>query len=88
MEPLSFGLPVIVGPHHTNNREACEFQNILLSAETSAVTVARNSDEMIRHLHLLKKIQSPHPKILQKVQQNSGASEPVLNFIALNIFHL
>lgn len=88
MEPLSFGLPVLVGPYHTNNREACEFQNILLSAETSAVTVVSNSDEMIKQLDLLKKIQSPHPKILQKVEQNSDASEPVLNFIALNIFHL
>jgi 3-deoxy-D-manno-octulosonic-acid transferase len=88
MEPLSFGLPVLVGPYHLNNREACDFQNVLLTAETSAAMVSHNSDEMIKQLRLIKNISSPHHKILQKVEQCSGASEPVLNFIALNIFHL
>lgn len=88
MEPLSFGLPVVVGPYHLNNREACDFQNILLTAETSAVMVSHNSDEMIKQLRLLKSVTTPHQKILQKIDQCSGASEPVLNFIALNIFHL
>lgn len=45
MEALGAGLPTFVGPLHTNNREAIEFQHVMV-AELPAVTVARDASQL------------------------------------------
>lgn len=47
MEPLAAGNLVLVGPHHTNNREALEFKKYLLTNKLPiyGVTAIRNTNE-------------------------------------------
>lgn len=46
MEPLGAGKIVIVGPHHTNNREAVEFYELVLFEDIRAVNIVNNSQEL------------------------------------------
>lgn len=75
MEPLSAGLQVMVGPHHLNNREALQFQYLILEPGYFAVHVVQNSSDI--QMVMAKVIDSslkPHPEILHKVQACSGAT--------------
>lgn len=77
MEALGAGAMTFVGPHHTNNREAIEFQSIQIGAHP-AVQVARNSSELRTQIETL--LQEPgqlplrHHELKRVFQSRLGAS--------------
>ncbi len=81
MEPLCAGLPVLVGPYHTNNREALQFQHLLLEPGFFAVNLVQSSKDFEEILARSLKIRTPNPKILAKVQELSGASSLITDWV-------
>lgn len=81
MEPLCAGLPVLVGPFCTNNREALQFQHLLLEPGFFAVNVIQNSRDLDERLSQSLTITTPHPLILQKVRSLSGASSLITDWV-------
>lgn len=81
MEPLCVGLPVLVGPKHTNNREALQFQHVILEPGFFAVNVMQNSRDFQESLSRCLKISTPSPKILQKIQDLSGGSTKIADWV-------
>lgn len=85
MEPLAAGLPVFVGPYHTNNREALQFQHISTDVLPSLVRCAQNEKEF--HHILTETIQTleSNPKtqeaIKNEVNKKSGATKHILEWI-------
>lgn len=78
MEPLAAGLPVFVGPHHQNNREALQFQHYT-EADLSAVMEIKRSDDLPYFIQKLE----PHlpnlkSKIHQKIIEKSGATDKLI----------
>jgi 3-deoxy-D-manno-octulosonic-acid transferase len=59
MESLGAGVPAFVGPHHQNNREAVDFQNIyaeIAGNKLSFVTVVRSQQELYKHWSQIKNL--------------------------------
>ncbi len=56
MEPLAAGCPTIVGPLHTNNREAVSFQSLLTPSGLPSVLVASDTDDFAKKLKLLSEL--------------------------------
>ena len=56
MEPLAAGCPTIVGPLHTNNREAVSFQSLITPSGLPSVLVASDSDDFAKKLKLLSEL--------------------------------
>lgn len=87
MEPLAAGLPVIVGPHHKNNREAIEFQKIKLSnAPLFAVETIHNSAEILNYVE--QKISfntafNTREILCSEVQRRAQATAKLLDVIGL-----
>lgn len=84
MEPLSAGLPVIIGPFFHNNREAMLFQRVLIDQSLSCVTEVRDAQEFQKTLQLvLETLQdmSPREWIQKKVQERAGASKAAADWI-------
>ncbi len=82
MEPLCAGLPVLVGPYHLNNREAFQFQHVLLSPPgLFAVNVVQSSEDIRAILELSKSVATPQAALLTKVQQCSGATLSLLAWV-------
>lgn len=79
MEPFAAGLPVIVGPHYQNNREAQEFmrENNLFIRSVST------SDDFLESLLELKKQLSPEltNKIKNSVTSKAGGSKRVVKWL-------
>ena len=96
MEPLAAGLPTLVGPFHSNNREALHFQNIRLKTANfskgkslSIVTVIRDSDELKNKLQFLLNEHGKWPEqwpivkqeIQQKISEKTGATKKLMEQI-------
>lgn len=84
MEPLAAGLPTIVGPKHTNNREAIEFQKIILpSVGHPAVICVHNSIELTSALEkILPCLNSTlRANICDEVKKKSGQSKVIYDWI-------
>lgn len=56
MEPLAAGCPTLVGPLHTNNREAVSFQSLLTPSGLPSVLVAYDAEDFARKLKLLSEL--------------------------------
>lgn len=93
MEPLAAGLITFVGPHHTNNREALEFQTLPLrktiaDAPTLSMVVAANSGfELAQWLEdawqLLRAedAESIRDQIRGEVAKRGGATNAILTWL-------
>lgn len=85
MEPLAAGLPTLVGPRHTNNREAVEFQKILINTtpRQTAVTCVSNSTEMRSALENILTCLNPmlRANIRSAVEQKTGQSIFIYNWV-------
>lgn len=78
MEPLAAGLPVLVGPHHLNNREALEFQANDWAAG-KIVRVVRNEKDFMSALD--DKQWGPSEDIKSQIRKRGGATDSVLSWI-------
>lgn len=85
MEPLCVGLPVLVGPYHTNNREALQFQNTLVSPGFFAVNVIQNSGDLEKALYQILELETPHPAVLKKTKESSQATEKIMMWLSQNL---
>lgn len=81
MEPLAAGLPVLVGPHHVNNREALQFQGIKLANGDTAVRMVNNSAELSAKLRQWKSAGPVKAELTGVVSGLSGASAHVVNWV-------
>lgn len=82
MEPLSAGLQVMVGPYHENNREALQFQYLILEPGLFAVQVVQNAPEIEFVMSKVLSSQTrSHPQILQKVESSSGSTARLITWI-------
>lgn len=80
MEPLSHGLPVAVGPLHTNNREACDFQK-LQWGDSSPVTVVHSATELKSWLDQILTKGFDHTRLKREVESRTGGTQAVMTFI-------
>jgi 3-deoxy-D-manno-octulosonic-acid transferase len=90
MEPLAAGLPVLVGPHYQNNREAIEFSRITVN-ELLLVTRVQTSedfDDFIKKYHHLSREQkiSLRNEIRSQILARTGATEKILSWVKANAF--
>ena len=82
MEPLSAGIQVMVGPYHHNNREALQFQYLILGPGNFAVQPVQNAAEIEILMQKALSFQGRvHDEILLKVKQSSGATERLIQWI-------
>lgn len=86
MEALVTGCPTFVGPCHSNNREAIEFQKVNLgSSQFSAVTATHSGPELREKIEqiVLEKNNWPQwrNQIRQEVEKKLGASEKVVQWV-------
>lgn len=81
MEPLCVGLPVAVGPYHRNNREALSFQHVILGPGFFAVNVVQNARDLQDLMARVLVAPTPHPVILQRVRESSGATERLMDWM-------
>jgi 3-deoxy-D-manno-octulosonic-acid transferase len=88
MEPLSVGLPIIVGPHHTNNREAMQFKNINISKNLKAVTSVNSSIEFkdaLSKLLSLSGLQTQiQESIIKEVETRAEATNQIIAWYRAN----
>lgn len=90
MEPLAAGLPVLVGPHYENNREAIEFSAIFVN-ELQMVTPIQTSehfDDFIEKYNSLSREQkiSLRNKIKRQILARTGATEKILSWVRSTAF--
>jgi len=85
MEPLAAGLPAFVGPFHTNNREAIEFQSVYLANHLPAVQSANTADELKNKiatwLQQTDSFAENRKLIKQEVEKRQGASQHVIDWV-------
>jgi 3-deoxy-D-manno-octulosonic-acid transferase len=82
MEPLAAGLPVLIGPHHFNNREALVFQKISFD-DQAAVSVVRSEEELAKKLtELLDGVSDSFASMLiEELQGRSLATRAVVDWV-------
>jgi 3-deoxy-D-manno-octulosonic-acid transferase len=81
MEPLCVGLPVCVGPWHRNNREALQFQQVILKPGLFAVNVIQNAGDLKSVMTASISTPVPAPALQAKIQESSGATARVLQWL-------
>lgn len=82
MEPLCVGMQVLVGPYHYNNREAIQFQYLILGPGLFAVQVVQNSEEIKNVMTAqISHFETTQLKILNRVSQCSGATERLSSWV-------
>lgn len=86
MEPLAAGCITLVGPDHLNNREAIEFQSVVIAInECSAVLSAQNTSDLQIKLKLaietLTASADIKSAITSEVRKRGGATASVVSWI-------
>lgn len=81
MEPLCLAIPVLLGPFHSNNREALKFQNFLLEPGVFAVNVVRNSREMIELAPKILGLPIPAIKLQQQILKEQHSTDKILSWL-------
>lgn len=83
MEPLAAGLYTLVGPYHSNNREAIEFQSHFI-AKNSLVSEVLDSSEIHQQIKKIKDLNlTPAKNLIQaEVKKRMGASESLLKYLS------
>ena len=81
MEALAAGLPVMVGPHHQNNREALFYQKKNFSSGM-VVQVVHSSDDVLVLLQRMKKQHYRWPQVKEEIRleisKNKNSTQRVL----------
>ncbi|HMN67339.1 MAG TPA: glycosyltransferase N-terminal domain-containing protein [Bdellovibrionales bacterium] len=79
MEGLGAGLPTIVGPYHLGNREAVDFQNVIVGP-TPAVLVAWSSGDLSAHVERLLSLNlsDVRARLRAETRARQGASRRVV----------
>ncbi len=81
MEALAAGLPVMVGPHHQNNREALFYQKKNFSSGM-VVQVVHSSDDVLVLLQRMKKQHFRWPQVKEEIRleisKNKNSTQRVL----------
>lgn len=85
MEPLCVGIPVIVGPHHTNNREALQFSKMLLQPNLFIVQPVQSPSEFATALKRFTET-SFQAEIAAKIEQKKGATVHVMDWLQRQVF--
>lgn len=82
LEPLSFGLPVLVGPFHKNSREAIDFRSVMAFGSTPAVQVVDSPESLSQAASLsLCSRQSDRSALLAQLALKVGATRLVFEAI-------
>lgn len=81
MEPLCAGLPVCVGPHHLNNREALQFQQVILKPGMFAVNVIQNAQDLQSLMTCSMSLSVPSAPLLSRIRMVSGATQRVIHWL-------
>ncbi len=82
MEPLAWGVPVVVGPKNHNNREAQEFKRLNIIETTTAIYEMKNDQDLISHIQQITKSAQQIQKTIQDhVLKKCGASQKTLKWI-------
>jgi len=81
MEPLCIGMPVCVGPYHLNNREALQFQQLILKPGFFAVNVIQNSQDLKSVMSASLSLAVPSAPLLARVREVSGATARVVQWL-------
>ncbi len=83
MEPLAAGLFTLVGPFHSNNREAIEFQSQQIAGH-SLVTQVGNVTDIQDQIKKIKHIYDSTTKMMIRleVKKKIGATENLLKYVA------
>ncbi|KYG63132.1 hypothetical protein AZI86_15575 [Bdellovibrio bacteriovorus] len=74
MEALAAGLPVMVGPHHQNNREALFYQKKSFSSGM-IVQVVHSPEDVVVLLQRMKKLQQQWPHIKEEIRSEVGKNK-------------
>jgi 3-deoxy-D-manno-octulosonic-acid transferase len=85
MEPLAAGLPVLVGPHHLNNREALQFQAVRLAAGETAVRQIENPRELRDRVLFWKEARVQQRELSELTRKRTGASRKVLEWVEKSV---
>lgn len=80
MEPLGAGLPVIVGPHHLNNREALAYRSVALQ-DLKFVNPIEFAKDFRNLIETFFKMELDHTAIQKSVASSTGASQRVLDWV-------
>ncbi|MEM7645491.1 MAG: glycosyltransferase N-terminal domain-containing protein [Pseudomonadota bacterium] len=82
MEPLALGLTTFIGPFHTNNREALEFQKLSFSG-LAPVQIVDSADSLSQKFSNVDQHWTNHHAmdIQMEVKKRAGASKVVLQWI-------
>lgn len=85
MEALGAGLPVLVGPHHTNNREAVEFQTVPLGEIKAVQCVMDQATTQKTVQNILKISKNERGQIKSRLQaefaRRQGATNEILSWL-------
>lgn len=84
MEALAAGLPVLVGPHHKNNREALFYQKKSYSSGM-IVQVIHSAEDMIVLLERLIKNQPYGPQIKEEIRREMAKNKNSTQKLLLSI---
>ena len=84
MEPLAAGLPVLVGPHHKNNREALFYQKKSYSSGM-IVQVIHSSEDIVVLLGRQIKNQVFGPQIKEEIQREMAKNKDSTQKLLLSI---
>ncbi|MNJ94688.1 3-deoxy-D-manno-octulosonic acid transferase [compost metagenome] len=84
MEALAAGLPVLVGPHHQNNREALFYQKKNFSSGM-IVQVVHTSEDIVVLLERMKKHQLQLPNIKEEIRLEIGKNRHSTQRVLSNI---
>lgn len=85
MEPLAAGLPVLVGPHYENNREALHFAlKRLPDSQVTLVSPARDAEELAnRATAIMTELNKHevHSVIENEIHKCAGVTEKLLRYV-------
>lgn len=81
MEPLAAGCLTFVGPLHTNNREAVEFQTLKINETLSFVTAISTAAELVAKIKLAQASGDQKEPIKKAVRSRTGSSRRLVDWI-------
>jgi 3-deoxy-D-manno-octulosonic-acid transferase len=85
MEPLAAGVPVVVGPHHKNNREALQFQQERLIGDLCCVTAVHSAQQLAEVTQKLLSARPSKALLQEKIQRQTGATKKLLDSLATRL---
>lgn len=85
MEPLCVGIPVLVGPKHSNNREALQFSKYKLQNDLFIVQSVQSPSDFSESLKRFLD-QDFSKEISEKITQKMGATIHVMDWLQRHVF--